>query len=174
MSRDDFGRWLRVMRIRQGLSQQDLANELEVDQTTVSRLERGAQGMSASLAAAIARVFNMSIDDVWLQAEPDRDDTVTAAVNMAMGRPPQVIVGSGIPSVGESISQPVQSVARRIEALPAGERRRALAYIRAILAVAEDDAERDALRAQLAKDLAMGAIDDEGKRMIADSEQLKQ
>lgn len=95
---------------------------------------------------------------------------------MAMGRPPALIVGSGVPSIGtgESISQPVQSVARRIEALPAGERRRALAYIRAILAVAEDDAERDALRAQLAKDLAMGAIDDEGNRMVADSEQLKQ
>lgn len=71
MSKEDFGKWLRLLRIRNGLSQTDLAKELDVDQTTVSRLERGAQGMSGPLAAAIARVFNLQVDEVWAVADPE-------------------------------------------------------------------------------------------------------
>lgn len=141
MSKEDFGRWLRVMRIRQGLSQQDLANELDVDQTTVSRLERGAQGMSGPLAAAIARVFGLAVDDVWQQVERAVDDVPNELPA------PRIITGGPAPTIDTGISRGVMDVARRIEALPAPERRRVMLYVRSILSAAEDEAEREAMLA---------------------------
>lgn len=147
MDKDNFGKWLRLMRIRNGLSQQDLANELQVDQTTVSRLERGAQSLSASIAASIAKLFGLSIDEVWAAADPGAGESGDITITPPRTFPiPAAYPESGI--VG-AVSASSMSIIRRVESLPVGDRRLALMLIRAILTVVEDEAERATISEQL-------------------------
>lgn len=146
MSKDGFGRWLRIMRIRNGMNQKDLAKELDIDQTTISRLERGAQGMSGPLAAAIARVFNLAVDEVWQVSEgnvPPEDAGAGPVFEASASSRGAVTVRAE----GTVITSTVMDIARRIEALPSAERRRVMVIVRAILSTTEDEVERASMLA---------------------------
>ena len=57
---------LRELREREGLSQGELAQRLEVSRQTVNALETGKYDPSLPLAFRIARLFGTRIEDVFL------------------------------------------------------------------------------------------------------------
>ncbi|MCF6464843.1 helix-turn-helix transcriptional regulator [Clostridium sp. Cult2] len=57
---------LREIRISKGLSQEELAETLEVSRQTISSLENGRYNPSILLAFKIARFFGMSIEDIFI------------------------------------------------------------------------------------------------------------
>ncbi len=61
---------LRALRERQGWSQGELAQRLEVSRQTINALETGKYDPSLPLAFRIARLFACRIEDVFL---PDDD-----------------------------------------------------------------------------------------------------
>jgi class 3 adenylate cyclase len=56
---------LRSFRERRGVSEEELAKELEVSRQTITAIERGKYDPSLPLASAIARSFRVSIEDVF-------------------------------------------------------------------------------------------------------------
>jgi len=63
---------LRVLRARRNLSQADLAERLGVSRQTVNALETGKYDPSLPLAFKIARLFHMSIEEIFQpEEEPD-------------------------------------------------------------------------------------------------------
>ncbi|GAA1704852.1 helix-turn-helix transcriptional regulator [Fodinicola feengrottensis] len=56
---------LRVLRAEHGWSQADLAERLAVSRQTVNTIENGRYDPSLPLAFAIARVFQLTIEDVF-------------------------------------------------------------------------------------------------------------
>jgi putative transcriptional regulator len=63
---------LRELREEQGWSQVDLARELQVSRQTVHALETGKYDPSLPLAFKIARLFERSIEDVFIDEAPAR------------------------------------------------------------------------------------------------------
>jgi len=61
---------LREMRAAQEWSQSDLAEKLEVSRQTVNALETGRYDPSLPLAFKLARLFKVSIEDIFV---PDKD-----------------------------------------------------------------------------------------------------
>ena len=62
---------LEQLRKEQGLKQDELAEILEVSRQTVSSLENGKYNPSILLAFKIARVFQCSIEDVFIYEEEE-------------------------------------------------------------------------------------------------------
>ena len=60
---------LRELREREGLSQGELAQRLDVSRQTVNALETGKYDPSLPLAFGIARLFACRIEDVFLPDE---------------------------------------------------------------------------------------------------------
>ena len=60
---------LQSYRKRQGLSQIDLADALEVSRQTIGSLENGRYNPSILLAFKIARYFGMSIEEIFIYEE---------------------------------------------------------------------------------------------------------
>lgn len=60
---------LEAMRRQKGISQEKLANELEVSRQTIGSLENGRYNPSVVLAFKIARYFNRKIEDIFLFEE---------------------------------------------------------------------------------------------------------
>lgn len=57
---------LREIRISKCLSQEELAETLEVSRQTISSLENGRYNPSILLAFKIASIFGMSIEDIFI------------------------------------------------------------------------------------------------------------
>ena len=62
---------LRLLRAERSLSQADLADQLNVSRQTINALETGKYLPSLALAFKIARLFQMTIEEVF---EPEDDD----------------------------------------------------------------------------------------------------
>jgi putative transcriptional regulator len=60
---------LEEIRKERGIRQEDLASELEVSRQTISSLEKGRYNPSIQLAFKIARLFNMSIEEIFIYEE---------------------------------------------------------------------------------------------------------
>jgi putative transcriptional regulator len=60
---------LRELRAAKGWSQSDLADELEVSRQTVNALETEKYDPSLPLAFKVARLFKLSIEEVFLDEE---------------------------------------------------------------------------------------------------------
>lgn len=56
---------VKELRTRQGLSQQDLADQLGVSRQTIISIEKARYLPSLTLAFAIARVFSAKLEDVF-------------------------------------------------------------------------------------------------------------
>lgn len=57
---------IQELRRARGWSQADLATRLDVSRQTVNALERGRYDPSLPLAFAIARLFELAIEDIFL------------------------------------------------------------------------------------------------------------
>jgi len=64
---------LKEIRSTKGISQEELAEALEVSRQTISSLENGRYNPSILLAFKIARFFQMSIEDIFIYEEGDVD-----------------------------------------------------------------------------------------------------
>ena len=60
---------LEEIRKAKGITQEELANALEVSRQTVGSLENGRYNPSTILAFKIARFFNVSIEEVFIYEE---------------------------------------------------------------------------------------------------------
>lgn len=60
---------IKALREQSGFTQQDLADEVNVSRQTIISLENGKYNPSIFLAYKIARVFKMTIEDVFVFEE---------------------------------------------------------------------------------------------------------
>ena len=60
---------LEGIRKEKGITQEELANALEVSRQTVGSLENGRYSPSIILAFKIARFFNLSIEEIFIYEE---------------------------------------------------------------------------------------------------------
>lgn len=60
---------LRVLRAERGWSQAELADRLRVSRQTVNAVENGKYDPSLPLAFAIARLFGLAIEEIFLPDE---------------------------------------------------------------------------------------------------------
>lgn len=60
---------IRALRETQNLTQQDLADQLGVSRQTIISLENGRYNPSIMLAYRISKIFNLSIEEVFLFEE---------------------------------------------------------------------------------------------------------
>lgn len=60
---------LEEIRKEKGITQEELANALEVSRQTVGSLENGRYNPSIILAFKIARFFNLSIEEIFIYEE---------------------------------------------------------------------------------------------------------
>lgn len=65
---------LEEIRKAKGITQEELANALEVSRQTVGSLENGRYNPSIILAFKIARFFNVSIEEVFIYEEGQHED----------------------------------------------------------------------------------------------------
>jgi putative transcriptional regulator len=62
---------LEELRIQNGLTQQDLADRVEVSRQTIISLENGRYNPSILLAFRLARQFKLQIEDIFLYSEDE-------------------------------------------------------------------------------------------------------
>lgn len=60
---------LELLRKKRGMSQEELAQALEVSRQTIGSLENGRYNPSILLAFKIARLFEMKIEDIFIYGE---------------------------------------------------------------------------------------------------------
>lgn len=60
---------LEEIRKKRGINQEELAKELEVSRQTISSLEKGRYNPSIQLAFKIAKLFDMSIEEIFICEE---------------------------------------------------------------------------------------------------------
>ncbi len=60
---------LEEIRKQTGLTQEELAEKLEVSRQTISSLESGRYNPSILLAFKIAKMFNLSIEEIFIYEE---------------------------------------------------------------------------------------------------------
>ena len=63
---------LEEIRKAKGITQEEIANALEVSRQTVGSLENGRYNPSIILAFKIARFFNVSIEEVFIYEEDQK------------------------------------------------------------------------------------------------------
>ncbi len=63
---------LEAFRTRKGLTQQDLADRVEVSRQTIISLERGRYNPSILLAHRLAREFGVSIEELFIFDEEEK------------------------------------------------------------------------------------------------------
>lgn len=64
---------LEEIRKQKQVTQEELATALEVSRQTISSLEKGRYNPSIILAFKIARYFNMSIEEIFIYEEDDKN-----------------------------------------------------------------------------------------------------
>ena len=65
----DIARNLKCLRRQRGLTQEELAEALEVSRQTVGSLENGRYNPSILLAFKLARFFGMTIEEIFIYEE---------------------------------------------------------------------------------------------------------
>ena len=64
---------LAELRKQHGIKQEELAERLEVSRQTIGSLENGRYNPSIILAFKIARLFNVSIEEIFIYEEEDNE-----------------------------------------------------------------------------------------------------
>ena len=65
---------LAELRKQHGIKQEELAERLEVSRQTIGSLENGRYNPSIILAFKIARLFNVSIEEIFIYEESTEDE----------------------------------------------------------------------------------------------------
>ena len=60
MDKKQIGLRLKALRTGKGISQQELANELNIDRTTLSKIETGENPPVAAILLELKRIFSIS------------------------------------------------------------------------------------------------------------------
>lgn len=66
----NIGRNIKLMRIKAGLQQVELAEKLGISQSMISQIERGTKACSMQLGAEIAGVLGCKIGDLLQEEQP--------------------------------------------------------------------------------------------------------
>ena len=77
------GERIRQLRIKAGLTQEKIANELNIDQSFYGRIEAGKKGCSVDLFIQLSLMFGVSLDYLILGRYPD-DLTTRADIAQMM------------------------------------------------------------------------------------------
>lgn len=64
------GRNVRRLRVAQGLSQEALAVDAEIDRTHVSRIERGIENPTVVVLDRIARALKAEVGEIFVRPKP--------------------------------------------------------------------------------------------------------
>ncbi len=64
---------LEEIRKQNGITQEELADKLEVSRQTISSLEKGRYNPSIILAFKLAKLFGISVEDIFIYEE-EKDD----------------------------------------------------------------------------------------------------
>jgi class 3 adenylate cyclase len=72
---------LQAFRVRRGLSEADLAREVDVSKQTIVAIEKGKYDPSLPLASTIARFFRVAIEDIFPAAA---EDTIATTATFVM------------------------------------------------------------------------------------------
>ena len=67
----NFGKRLKAIRLAKGLSQQDLANEVDIELSQIYRLETAKTNPTLSTLAAVAKGLNMNLSELFKGVELD-------------------------------------------------------------------------------------------------------
>ena len=62
---------LEELRVKQGLTQQELADRVEVSRQTIISLENGRYNPSILLAFRLARYFDLQIEEIFLYSDEE-------------------------------------------------------------------------------------------------------
>lgn len=62
----DFGKKLRLIRLAKGFTQEQLANELDVEISQISRIERGVINTSITTLYAISKVLDVNVSELFV------------------------------------------------------------------------------------------------------------
>jgi len=65
---------LEEIRKKRGINQEELAASLEVSRQTIGSLENGRYNPSITLAFKIARYFDMSIEEIFIYEEEEKNE----------------------------------------------------------------------------------------------------
>ena len=65
------GAYIQNLRIQNGYSQNDLAKQMNINQSSLSRIEIGRKGCSVDLFIQFSELFHVSLDALILGMEPD-------------------------------------------------------------------------------------------------------
>ena len=65
------GAYIQNLRIQNGYSQNDLAKQMNINQSSLSRIEIGRKGCSVDLFIQFSELFHVSLDALILGKEPD-------------------------------------------------------------------------------------------------------
>ena len=65
------GAYIQQLRIQNGYSQNELARAMNLNQSSLSRIELGNKGCSVDLFIQFSEFFHVSLDALILGAEPD-------------------------------------------------------------------------------------------------------
>lgn len=64
-----IGTNLKRLRIKKGMSQEELANSVHVTQSMIAQIERGTKALTMELGKEILEVLDSSVDDLWYADE---------------------------------------------------------------------------------------------------------
>ncbi len=65
------GTYIQSLRIRNGYTQNELAKEMNINQSSLSRIEAGNKGCSVDMFIQLSEFFNVSLDALILGVESD-------------------------------------------------------------------------------------------------------
>ncbi len=66
---------IKVFRAMQDMTQEELADTIRVTRRTINSIERGKYNPSIEVAYKIAKVFNVTIEEVFCFEDDDGEDT---------------------------------------------------------------------------------------------------
>lgn len=81
----DFGEKLKALRTERGLTQEQLAARLYVSRTAVSKWETGGGSPNLDSLQAVARLFDVSVDDLIVLARDERRSTARSSGMLSFG-----------------------------------------------------------------------------------------
>lgn len=79
----DSGKRIAALRKDSGMTQEQLAEKLNISDSMISKIERGAKGVSIDLAIEICVIFNVSLDYLILGKAINVDDVRMQLRNIA-------------------------------------------------------------------------------------------
>jgi transcriptional regulator with XRE-family HTH domain len=62
----NFGKNLRLTRLEKGFTQEQLANELNVEISQISRIERGVINTSVTTLYSISKILNVDVSELFV------------------------------------------------------------------------------------------------------------